>query len=253
MNPLLTALHRLQEVESQLVRLRNERSRLETAVRAAERRLAEVDHQIAAKADEIREQQLRAQRLESEVRAREEQIAKLRQQLNTTRTSREYAAILTQINTEKADTSKIEEQAIQALQEIDKLKEEVQQIKQQKAQLQTRLQQAKQRLQEFLEQTAPQWQELEQRKEELARDLPHEVLELFERVAEHYEGEALARVVRTHPKRDEFVCDGCHMSITMEQVNALMTRDEIQTCHSCGRILYLDVPAELKRSESAGQ
>jgi predicted nucleic acid-binding Zn-ribbon protein len=29
------------------------------------------------------------------------------------------------------------------------------------------------------------------------------------------------------------------MNLTREQVNALRTRDEIQTCNTCGRILHL--------------
>ena len=49
----------------------------------------------------------------------------------------------------------------------------------------------------------------------------------------------MADVQKPHPKRDEFVCGGCHMTITAEAVNALMTRDELQTCNNCGRILYL--------------
>ena len=51
---------------------------------------------------------------------------------------------------------------------------------------------------------------------------------------------AVTEIRKTHPKRDEFVCEGCNVKVTLEMVNSLQTRDEIQVCHSCGRILFLD-------------
>jgi predicted nucleic acid-binding Zn-ribbon protein len=45
-----------------------------------------------------------------------------------------------------------------------------------------------------------------------------------------------------HPKRDEYLCSGCNMKVTLEVINALQTRDELQTCKVCGRILYWEAP-----------
>jgi predicted nucleic acid-binding Zn-ribbon protein len=53
----------------------------------------------------------------------------------------------------------------------------------------------------------------------------------------------MALVERVHPKRVEYVCSGCNMSVTLEIVNALQSRDEVQTCQICSRILYFEVPA----------
>jgi hypothetical protein len=231
-------------VERELVRLRSEKAEKERAVAVAQRLLKQLDEQVVAKKADTQQHQLRAQRLESEIRQREEQVAKLRQQLNTTRTTREYAAILTEINTEKADTGKIEEQALQALQAVDQSKAELQQFDEQRNALLQRIERAKLSLQQFIEQTQASWKDLEQRKGELAHDIPGPTLNKFERVAEYHEGDAMADVQKPHPKRDEFVCGGCHMTITAEAVNALMTRDELQTCNNCGRILYLPQAAQ---------
>jgi predicted nucleic acid-binding Zn-ribbon protein len=245
----LDALHRLQVVERELVRLRNDKAEKERAVAVAQRLLRQLDEQTAGKKAELQQHQLRAQRLESEIRQREEQVTKLRHQLNTTRTTREYAAILTEINTEKADTGKIEEQALQALQAVDQCKAELQQFDEQRNTLLQRIERAKQLLAQFIEQTQDSWKELEQRKERLAQDIPGPTLSKFERVAEYHEGDAMADVQKPHPKRDEFVCGGCHMTITAEAVNALMTRDDLQTCNNCGRILYLSQTAQQGEGE----
>jgi len=242
----LDALHRLQDVERELVRLRNEKAEKERAVAVSQRLLKQLDDQAVAKKAEVQQHQLKAQRLESEIRQREEQVAKLRQQLNTTRTTREYAAILTEINTEKADSGKIEEQGLQALEAVDQSKGELRQFDEQRNALLQRIERAKQALQQFLGQTQDSWKQLERRKQELARDIPGPTLNTFERVAEYHEGDAMAEVQKPHPKRDEFVCGGCHMTVTAETVNALMTRDDLLTCNNCGRILYLQ-PAEHRK------
>lgn len=235
----LDALHRLQDVERELVRLRNEKNDKERAIATGQRLLRHLDEQIATKKAETQQQQLKAQQLEGEIRQREEQIAKLRHQLNVTRTTREYAAILTEINTEKADSTKIEEQALLAMQAVDQAKAEVNQLMTQREGFVQRVEKAKAVLEQFLAQTGPSWHELEGRKKEMAGDLPGQVLSQFERVAEYHEGDAMAIVLRPHPKRDEFVCGGCHMNITAELVNSLMTKDDLQYCNSCGRILYI--------------
>jgi predicted nucleic acid-binding Zn-ribbon protein len=245
----LDALHKLQDVERELVRLRGEKAEKERAVAVSQRLLKQLDDQVAAKRAETQQHQLKAQRLESEIRQREEQVAKLRQQLNTTRTTREYAAILTEINTEKADSDKIEEQALAALQAVDQSKAELQQFDEQRNALLQRIERAKQTLEQFIAQTHDSWKQLEHRKGELAQDVPGPTLTKFERVAEYHEGDAMADVQRPHPKHDEFVCGGCHMTITAETVNALMTRDELQTCINCGRILYLQQTEQKKQAE----
>lgn len=245
----LDALHKLQEVEQELVRLRNEKSENERAMMACQRLLKQLDEQIAAKKAEIQQHQLRAQQLESEIRQHEEHVAKLRQQLNTTRTTREYAAILTEINTEKADSNKIEDQALEAMQGIEQTKAALEQLEQQRVAMVQRLERSRRALEEFITKTKDQWQQLEQRKEKLAQDVPAEALAKFERVAEYHEGDAMAEILRPYPKEDEFVCGGCHMTLTAETVNALLTRDELQTCNNCGRILFLRQAEQPKESD----
>ena len=56
----------------------------------------------------------------------------------------------------------------------------------------------------------------------------------------------MAAVSRLRPKRDDYTCEGCNMGVTLEIVNSLQTRDEIQLCGVCRRILYLETSAASK-------
>ena len=72
-----------------------------------------------------------------------------------------------------------------------------------------------------------------------AKNIPSESLEFFKRVAETYDGEALAVVEQQDEKAGTYSCGGCFMSIAAENVNLLMTKDDIIRCPNCTRILVL--------------
>ena len=76
--------------------------------------------------------------------------------------------------------------------------------------------------------------------EQASNDIPGEQLTTFKRVAETYDGEALATVEQQDARSEAYTCGGCFMGLTVETVNALMTKDEVIRCPSCSRILVLD-------------
>jgi predicted nucleic acid-binding Zn-ribbon protein len=64
-------------------------------------------------------------------------------------------------------------------------------------------------------------------------------LQIFKRVAETYDGEAMAIIEEQDGKAGAYSCGGCFMGITAETVNLLMTNDDIIRCPNCTRILVL--------------
>ena len=86
--------------------------------------------------------------------------------------------------------------------------------------------------------------EIQTQWEEAARDIPPESLNIFKRVAETYDGEALAVVETQEGKTATYSCGGCFMGVTAESVNLLMTKDDIIRCPNCTRILVLSSSQE---------
>jgi predicted nucleic acid-binding Zn-ribbon protein len=82
-------------------------------------------------------------------------------------------------------------------------------------------------------------QEIQAEWDAVAEDLDAESLEIFKRVAETYDGEAVAEVAIQEGRNKSYSCGGCFMGTTAESVNLLMTRDEIIRCANCTRILVL--------------
>ena len=77
-----------------------------------------------------------------------------------------------------------------------------------------------------------------------AKKIPTETLEVFNRVAETYDGEALAVAGKQNEQIEAFSCGGCFMGLPAEIVNRLMTKDEIIRCSNCTRILILKITEE---------
>jgi len=243
MGMTLDALCRLQEVALQIAEIENRIKRKEGVVKQHEQRIGEFDAKVRAWQEAVKADQIAADRLDLDVKANEAQINKLRQALNAAKTNKEYSAILTQLNTTKADNSKLEEKVLGIFRQIETKRKELATIQEERNKEQTRLKDAKDALQEIRDKSKERLKQLEQDREAAAEAVPPKALDTFNRVARKHEGEAMAQVIRTHPKREEYACEGCNMSITIEQVNNILSRDDAVLCNTCGRILYYEMPA----------
>jgi len=243
MGELLDELHRLQEVELKLAELRQARDDKSRRVDRLKRRREQIDEKIRQHSRLVRERQARIDALSLDVAAREEQINKHRVALTKAKTNKEYASILAAMNTEKADNSKVETEILQHMEELQTLSQEGERLEAEKQELLQSAEAARKVLDEFNDETHGERGGLEATRNEHAEKIPPPIFNTFTRVAQRHEGDAMATVRKVHPKRDEYICEGCNMKVTLEMVNALRSRDEVQLCSHCGRILYFEAAA----------
>jgi uncharacterized protein len=239
----LTALHRLQSVETKLRGLKDQLRRKDRQLQHHQVRIKQLEEQIAGRQDEIKHRRSQVSQLELDFKTREVSIGKSRAQLNTAKNNKEYSALLTQLNTERADNSKLEERILEELTAIDQLKSSLDEMEKNLATQRGEQAGQEAEIQENRQSLQQQIAELETEHEAVSSEVSPQELAVFRRVAEAHDGEAMARIMRPNPREEEYICDGCNMSIPMEKVNALLTRDEIQICNICGRILFLESEA----------
>ncbi|MBN1456900.1 MAG: hypothetical protein JW912_03505 [Sedimentisphaerales bacterium] len=242
MGPVLHGLIKLQSIENRLRAVKSKLTRCRRTVIFQENLLRTLQNGLEAKQEEVKLSKIQIDRLELELKDRDDHISKYRTRLNLAKTNKEYASILTELNTSKADNSKIETQILDMMKNIDADTAECQelqkQIEEQKEKLDELRKTSEEKAQVFLdeiEQIQVEW-------DAAAKDLPGDVLDIFKRVAETYDGESLAYVELQDEKVQVYSCDGCFMSIPTEVANQLMTKDEIIRCTNCTRILVLRTP-----------
>ena len=165
-------------------------------------------------------------------------LAKYRAALNTAKSNKEYAAILTELNTNKADSSKVESQALELMKNIDADQVQCDQIKQQIELAKNELNEIRKQTEELAKKFEAEIADIERQWQQAARDVSAEALEIFRRVAETYDGEAIAEIEVHDHRSGIYTCGGCFMTLTTETANTLMSRDEIIRCPNCARILY---------------
>jgi len=245
MGPMLTALLQLQAIERQLTHVRGRLKTRRGAVNAQEKRIEQLtaDHQgLLDKALACRKD---ADRRELDLKEREAQSQKLRTSLNTTKTNKEYAAILTQINTLKADNAKIEEEVLKMMADVDAVKAQAGKVQETIAAETQRLSVLQTASQAEIDKLNAMLADLTAKRADAAANVPREPLAVFDRIVEANDGEAMA-VIEVQGRRPpfEYTCGGCYMSLNAEHANALRTRDELRTCNNCGRILYMEIKTE---------
>ena len=239
MGPVLNGLIKLQSIENRLRAVKTKLTRCRRNVVIQENQIRSLTNSLDAKREEIQLTKVQSDRLELELKAGDERTARLRASLNATKTNKEYAAVLTQLNTTKADNSKIENQVLELLRDIEDDENENKEIQNQIEHLKETLEQTRKeaeltsgRLEVEIEHIQSEW-------DSQAETIPAEPLGLFKRVAETYDGEALAVIEKQEGKTETYSCGGCFMGITAESVNLLMTSDDIIRCPNCTRILVL--------------
>ncbi len=235
MGPILHGLIKLQRVENRLRAVNTKLTRCRRSVIFQENQLRTLQSGLEAKEEEIKLTRIQVDRLELELKSRDEHIEKLRNHLNLARTNKEYSALLTELNTAKADDSKLETQVLELMKNIETDTADCEEVKKQIQDQKTKLEEARKESDGKAVDLEKEIAEIQTEWDQAAKGIPADALNVFKRVADTYDGEAMGVVEGD----GSYNCGGCFMGIPAEIVNVLSGNDEIVRCSSCTRILYL--------------
>lgn len=240
MGATLDAIRALQDIELQIIDIRRQLDRRGRQAATQQKKIDTLRAELDRERAEIRRSQIEFDALDVEIKSRSANIAKLREHLNSVRTNKEYQSVLVQMNTEKADATKVESRAMELMTALEERKKglasregAIASEEAKHAELVGAQRQAEQTYSGRLKR-------LETERAAAARALSPQLLATFERLSERHDGEIIAAVERTNPRADEFACGGCYMMLRVDVVNALKTSDDVQTCKNCGRVLVLN-------------
>src|SRR3954463_13462241 len=174
--------------------LRAAQGRLDSAsrsVRLQERRIADLNEKLKLTQQQHREQQSKAGNLDLDMKSRDERIEKLRTQQQNSKNHKEYQAFLTEINTEKIDKGKVEEEWLKVQEGVEKLQAEVKSLHEQVDAETKTCEATKLKLGGRLAELQSEVNRLKPIRDEAAAAVPSKARDAFERMADRYEGEAM--------------------------------------------------------------
>lgn len=231
-------------------KVRAAQARLDDAgrtVRVQERRVAELAEKHKLAAAKLREQQSQSAQLELDLKTRDAHIERLRTQQQTAKNNKEYQAFLLEINTEKVDKAKVEEQTLVVMEQVEKMAAEQKELAAALEAEKAKLQKLRAEVSGKLASLQGEIDALKPARDAAAAAVPPKALEAFARLADRFEGEAVSALYKPDRRREEYVCTSCNLNLVTDVYNKLHSRDELVFCPSCHRILYIpdDLPPEL--------
>jgi predicted nucleic acid-binding Zn-ribbon protein len=239
MGPVLNGLTKLQSVENRLRAAKAKLARSRRSIVLQENQIRSLQSALEAKKEEVQLTKLQSDRLELELKTRDQEVSKLRASLNAAKTNKEYAAVLTQLNTTRADNSKIENQILDLMKAVEADEQECDTIREQIEEQKQTLEQTRKKVENSATKYEAEIKEIQAEWDDVAKSIPRRALEIFGRVAETYDGEAVVRIGEQEGRTAAYSCGGCFMGVPAESVNLLMTKDDIIRCPNCTRILVL--------------
>ncbi len=188
-----------------------------------------------------------------DLKTRQTHIEKMRETLNSTKTNKEYSAILVQISADKAEVSKLEAAMLENMEKLEKDQATIVATRQQLTLQQGLLATAQGESEARAAELRGHITRLQALRRDCAAKVPTEALKQYDRLRLKYPGDAMAPVEFDDDDLDNISCGGCFMALNMEDVNQLRGRDEIRRCNACNRILYLPETLEQGKNHADKQ
>ena len=231
MREQLELLVQLQDIDNQLLELKQERGNLPETV---ERLRAEIE-ETTQLLDSKREEQLNAgkerRRIENEVELAKVSLKKYQDQLFKVSTNREYDAITTEIESAKTVISNGEARIIELLGQEEELAESIGAMEAHMEKIKSEFEVRDAELQEKIAETSDLDANLNDQRVKIVEELAKPIYAHYERI--HMAKEDGMGVAHTF----NGACGGCFAAIPPQKLMEISAMSDFILCETCGRIL----------------
>lgn len=228
----IVGLVSLQELDSEIYALRNEKEAKPLEIKALEASFEAKKQNLANLEKKSLDLQKQRKDKELDLASKEEAVKKLQSQLYSLKTNKEYQTMLQQIQDAKADGSLVEEKILILFEELDKAKKEIEQenikIKEEEKVFIEQKMKVEIRIKECDDRLAV----LEAKRKQVVPGLDAKIFSQYERILNSRDGLAIVSIKNNS-------CSGCNMNIPPQVINLIKMYDNIITCEVCNRILYI--------------
>jgi len=232
--PMLETIEKLlilQDRDRKIHRVQQELAQIAPERESLRAKAAATQSQFEAAKLRVKQIESERKQLELEVETKKTQIEKYANQQLQTRKNEEYRALAHEIETCKADITKIEDKEIVLMEQAEAAQKEVvratAEANEAKKFAEGQITQLGQREENFKKEFA----ELQTGRAELAAAVDDATRSRYDRLLKSKGDNVVVGV-------DHAACGGCHMKLPAQILVSCQGQKEIATCPNCGRILY---------------
>lgn len=227
----INSLIKLQEIDSQLMDLKELQGDLPSKVEESSSKLDELKGSIHAAKTRIEEIEADIRQLSGLESDRKAKVAKLRDQLYLVKTNREYDALMSEIDHLETEIDEEESRELDLMEEKELLKEQLNFDESQIDELAVELKKQTDELEKRVASSQEEENRLMDERGKILPDIESKYLSLYERIREAKDGVAVVPIINHG-------CGGCHSRITPQRETEIRNGEEVHQCPSCRRILY---------------
>ncbi|MCF7907621.1 MAG: hypothetical protein K9L86_01940 [Candidatus Omnitrophica bacterium] len=223
----------LQEIDLEIHRLKKEKDIIKPAfLKEIKDAFEESKKNLVEFEEQLKNSQLQKKDREVELASKEESLRKSQGQLLQLKTNKEYHAKLTEIGSCKADISVAEEEVIKILDEIESKKDKLDQAKKVLAEEESKFKQNEKKIIEEIKEVETELLTLENKRRVIVNEIDKNIVSRYESLLKTRNGSAIVAVKSNS-------CSACYLSLTHQKVNAIKMYEDLVSCESCVRLLYL--------------
>jgi len=221
----------LQDIDLQIQKIEKRDAEIPLQIKELQRvsESQKIEYETKVQASEGIEKERRKK--EREMEAKESGLAKLKDQLLSAKTNREYQAFLHEIDNIKNDVSRFEEAILLLIEDGEAAAKNIKEIGVEMEISKRRFVEQKQEKEQELERLHQQKSNLESRKEAIRKEVSDELLKRYEKVRQSRNGLAVVAAKNRS-------CLGCSMNIMPQLFQEIKQNKQIYACPHCQRILY---------------
>ncbi len=227
----LEALLILQDRDQKIKALQNQQKSLPREKKALEDKLATAKTLLDHAKQRVRENEVERRKLQLEVEGKRGAINKFKTQQQQTRKNEEFQAFNNEIKHFETDIQALEDRELVFMEEAETLNQTAASTDKEFARTDALIREQIARLEAGAIASNTRLQELETDHAKLAKGIPEDVAELYQRL---FVKKGDAAVVPL----DHEVCGGCRLKVPTQTVADVRAGKKIVQCPQCGRILY---------------
>jgi predicted nucleic acid-binding Zn-ribbon protein len=227
----LIALYTLQQIDSQIDKIRIIRGELPLEVQDLEDEIAGLETRIANFKSEIENLQKQIEEKDNAIKESQALIKRYEEQLMNVRNNREYDALSKEVEFQKLEIELAEKRKNEAKDKIALLEEEIADATARLDERKKDLEAKKEELDDIVAETEKEEQELLKKSEENEKYIEERLLTAYKRIRKNARnGLAVVQIERD-------ACGGCFNKIPPQHQLDIKLHKKIIVCEYCGRIL----------------
>src|ERR1700739_1112801 len=247
MNPAIPQMLELQRLDQITAALRSELECIPKRWREADAKLPGDRTALAAAKEALTQALAQRKKLELDVQQWKDRARKYRDQSSSVKTNEAYKALQHEIATAEGEASKAEDRVLEQMMAIEEAERRVKRLEAELKESEQAIAAEKKDIEEQFAGKKKGWEAATAERRGVAKKIPEDLLELYERIAKKHPASALGQ-------GREGQCKACGLRALPHTIQQLEsdTDEELLRCESCGRILYsLEPIAHAAPKESA--